>query len=119
MLNALRSQNNLLYLHHVQRETFPNVRNETGSIHIAPYQSGRNETGDLIMKEKDLVMVERLVDGKFTITSFRLFYGDECTTCNDTFERIDFDGHFEYYSVEGNAFYTLKDVFNYIMTKEC
>ena len=71
------------------------------------------------MKEKDLVMIERLVDGKFTITSFRLFYGDDCKMCNNTFERIDFDGHFEYYSVEGNAFYTLRDVFDYIMTKEC
>ena len=48
--------------------------------------------GDLIMKEKDFVMLERLVDGKFTITSYRLFYGDDCTMCNNTFERIDFDG---------------------------
>lgn len=64
-------------------------------------------------------MVERLVDGKFTITPYRLFYGDDCAMRNNTFERIDFDGHFEYYSAEGNALYTLKDVFNYIMAKEC
>ena len=71
------------------------------------------------MKEKDLIMVEQIVDGMFTITSFRLFYGDESSIYNSTFERIDFNGHFEYFSVGGNAFYALKDVFNYIMTKEC
>lgn len=60
------------------------------------------------MKEKDFVMLERLVDGKFTITSYRLFYGDDCTMCNNTFERIDFDGILNIIPYRGTHFIPLE-----------